>query len=117
MNIQRLEFSRASSMGLILVGNLYTPDDFDATKQYKTIIVTPPAHQIKEQTKAEYAPKFVDQDYLLFAFDYNSKGESQSYKEGIRNDGKQLPQARRLTQYDIFLMRPRLCGVVVNQAL
>jgi hypothetical protein len=27
MNIQRLEFS---SMGLTLVGNLYTPDDFDA---------------------------------------------------------------------------------------
>ena len=29
MNIQRLEFN---SMGLTLVGNLYTPDDFDATK-------------------------------------------------------------------------------------
>ncbi len=100
MNIQRLEFS---SVGLTLVGSLYTPADFDVTKKYKTIIVTPPAHQIKEQTPAEYAPKFVEKGYLFFAFDYNSKGESQSYKEGIRNDENNLRKQEDLRNAISFL--------------
>ncbi|MCV6621338.1 MAG: alpha/beta hydrolase [Cellvibrionaceae bacterium] len=83
MKMKRVEFD---SVALSLVGNLYLPEDFDEAKQYKTIVVTPPAHQIKEQTAAQYAPKFTEQGFVFFAFDYNSKGESQSYKEGFSND-------------------------------
>ena len=50
MTVQKVEFK---SLGLTLVGDMYLPQDFDESKQYKTIVVTPPAHQIKEQTTAE----------------------------------------------------------------
>ena len=47
MTVQKVEFK---SLGLTLVGDMYLPQGFDESKQYKTIVVTPPAHQIKEQT-------------------------------------------------------------------
>ncbi len=50
MTVQKVEFG---SLGLTLVGDIYLPQGFDESKQYKTIVVTPPAHQIKEQTAAE----------------------------------------------------------------
>jgi dienelactone hydrolase len=83
MSMSRVEFY---SNGLTLVGHLYTPEDFDAAQTHPAVIVTPPAHQIKEQTAAQYAPFFTQKGYVYFAFDYNSKGESESYQEGFRND-------------------------------
>ena len=75
-----------NSKGLKLVGTLYLPAEFDASKQYKTVVMTPPAHQIKEQTLAAYGPKLAAKGFVSMAFDYNSKGESESYDENIRND-------------------------------
>ncbi|TKB55490.1 alpha/beta hydrolase [Ferrimonas aestuarii] len=83
MKVQKVEFK---SVGLNLVGNLYLPEGYDESRQYPTIVVTPPAHQIKEQTPAVYGPQFAKLGYLFFAFDYNSKGESQSYAQGVSND-------------------------------
>ncbi|MDA0149645.1 alpha/beta hydrolase [Vibrio sp. LaRot3] len=83
MNVQKVEFKSA---GLTLIGELYLPQGFDQSKQYKTIVVTPPAHQIKEQTPAVYGPLFANMGFVYFAFDYNSKGESEGYAEGFRND-------------------------------
>lgn len=75
MKVQKVEFK---SLGLNLVGNLYLPKGFDANQQYKTIIVTPPAHQVKEQTPTVYGPLFANLGFVFFAFDYNSKGESEA---------------------------------------
>ncbi|GAM66471.1 hypothetical protein JCM19236_3923 [Vibrio sp. JCM 19236] len=83
MKVQKVEFK---SLGLNLVGNLYLPEGFDENQQYKTIIVTPPAHQIKEQTPAVYGPLFANLGFVFFAFDYNSKGESEGYSAEFRND-------------------------------
>ncbi|NOI79858.1 alpha/beta hydrolase [Vibrio tubiashii] len=83
MKVQKVEFK---SLGLNLVGDLYLPENFDHESQYKTIVVTPPAHQVKEQTPAVYGQLFAKLGYVYFAFDYNSKGESESYSEGFRND-------------------------------
>ncbi|MCV6588961.1 MAG: alpha/beta hydrolase [Marinobacterium sp.] len=83
MTIQTVHFQSA---GINLVGQLYLPDNFSETQRYKTIVVTPPAHQIKEQTAAVYGPLFAKQGFIFLAFDYTSKGESQSYSESIRND-------------------------------
>ncbi|MEH0697913.1 alpha/beta hydrolase [Vibrio owensii] len=83
MTVQKVEFK---SLGLTLVGDMYLPQGFDESKQYKTIVVTPPAHQIKEQTAAVYGPIFAKLGFVYLAFDYNSKGESDSYSEGFRND-------------------------------
>lgn len=83
MTTQRIEFN---SVDKKLVGTLYLPENFDETGSYKTVVMTPPAHQIKEQTLAVYGPKFAALGYIAFAFDYNTKGESESYAKGFRND-------------------------------
>ncbi len=83
MSVESVEFP---SVGIKLVGHLHKPADFDADAAYPAVIMTPPAHQIKDQTPAVYGPMFAARGYVFLAFDYNSKGESDSYAEGFRND-------------------------------
>lgn len=83
MTIQTVNFQSA---GIKLVGTLYLPENFSEEARYKTIMMTPPAHQIKEQTLAVYGPMFARQGFICLAFDYNSKGESDGYSDYIRND-------------------------------
>ena len=74
------------SKGINLVGVLYLPSDFDSTKKYNAIVMTPPFPQVKDQAISNYAPRFAEKGYVALVFDYNTKGESDSYQEGFRND-------------------------------
>ncbi|MDD9901975.1 MAG: alpha/beta hydrolase, partial [Rhodospirillaceae bacterium] len=74
------------SKGVNLVGNLYLPADFDPAKIYEGIVMTPPFPQVKDQVLANYGPRMAERGYAALSFDYNSKGESDSYQEGFRDD-------------------------------
>ena len=74
------------SVGRKLVGTIYLPNNFSEKEKYKTVVMTPPAHQVKEQTLGVYGPKLAEKGFIAFAFDYNTKGESEGYKSGYRND-------------------------------
>lgn len=74
------------SKGITLVGVLHLPSDFDSTKKYNGIVMTPPFPQVKDQAISNYAPRFAEKGYVALVFDYNTKGESDSYQEGFRND-------------------------------
>ena len=100
MTVKKVEFN---SVGVKLVGNLYLPADFDESKSYKTIVMTPPAHQIKDQTPACYGPKFAEKGFIFFAFDYNSMGESDSYSDGVRNDQHAFRKQENLRDAISFL--------------
>lgn len=74
------------SKSVKVVGDLYTPADFDESKKYSAIVMTPPFPQVRNQALANYGPKFAEAGYVALAFDYVSKGDSDSYTEGFRND-------------------------------
>lgn len=74
------------SKGINLVGVLYTPEDFDPRKTYEGVVMTPPFPQVKDQVLANYGPKLAERGYIALAFDYNSKGESDSYDPKFRDD-------------------------------
>jgi len=74
------------SKGIKIVGVLYLPEDFDATKTYEGIVMTPPFPQVKDQVLGNYGPEMAARGYTALAFDYNSKGESDSYDPKFRND-------------------------------
>lgn len=69
-----------------LVGNMYLPTDFDSRGKYKAVVMTPPFPQVKDQAVSNYGPKFAEAGFVALNFDYVSKGESDSYTEGFRND-------------------------------
>ncbi|MEM7122490.1 MAG: alpha/beta hydrolase [Pseudomonadota bacterium] len=74
------------SKGINLVGDLYLPADFDPGKTYEGIVMTPPFPQVKDQVLANYGPRLAERGYVALAFDYNSKGESDSYAANFRDD-------------------------------
>lgn len=80
---QKISFK---SKGITVVGVLYLPSDFDASSKYKAVVMAPPFPQVKDQALSNYGPKLAASDFVALAFDWVSKGESDSYAEGFRND-------------------------------
>ncbi|MEM1224025.1 MAG: alpha/beta hydrolase [Verrucomicrobiota bacterium] len=74
------------SKGIKIVGNLYLPNDFELSKNYEGIVMTPPFPQVKDQVLGNYGPKMVERGYVTLSLDWNSKGESGTYEEGFRDD-------------------------------
>ena len=67
---------------LKLAGLLFTPTNFDFSKQYPTVVLTGAFNQVKEQTCSVYARKLAEQGYVALCFDHQGYGESEGY---IRN--------------------------------
>ncbi|MEO8238879.1 MAG: alpha/beta hydrolase [Flavobacterium sp.] len=63
--------------GLTLIGNLYTPENFDQSNHYNAIIVQGSFTSVKEQMAGTYAQKFAEQGFVALAFDYSHYGESE----------------------------------------
>lgn len=63
--------------GLTLVGNLFTPENFDEKGKYKALIVQGSFTSVKEQMPETYAQKFANEGFVVLAFDYSHYGESE----------------------------------------
>lgn len=65
------------SQGVKLAGLLFTPEDFDETKKYSTVVFSGPFNQIKEQMGAIYGKKFAAKGYIFLSYDPYSYGDSE----------------------------------------
>ncbi|MEM7158582.1 MAG: dienelactone hydrolase family protein [Myxococcota bacterium] len=81
--IEKISFQ---SKGVTVRGDLYLPDDFNTSTLHKAVVMTPPFPQVKDQALANYGPRLARAGFVALAFDYVSKGESDSYTEDFRND-------------------------------
>lgn len=74
--VQTIQFT---SDGLVLAGNLYTPDDYDPTKTYPAILVGGSWTTVKEQMSGLYAGELAKQGFITLAIDprYFGKSEGQ----------------------------------------
>ncbi len=64
------------SFGVDLVGDLYLPDGFDASKRYKAIVGASPFPQVKDQIPATYGPEMAARGFIYLGFDYLGMGVS-----------------------------------------
>lgn len=66
-----------NSDGLVLVGNLYTPENFDQSKRYPAILVGGSWTTVKEQMSGLYAEELAKQGFITLAIDPRYFGESE----------------------------------------
>ena len=81
-NKRKLEFK---SEGLVLVGNLHLPENFDEKKKYKAVVVTGSWTTVKEQMADLYAAKLAKQGFVAFTFDFRNYGESEGQPRNYEN--------------------------------
>ena len=71
---QKIQFN---SDGLVLVGNLYKPENFDQSKKYPAILVGGSWTTVKEQMSGLYAEELTKQGFITLAIDPRYFGESE----------------------------------------
>lgn len=73
VNIQPVKYQLN---GLTIAANVYTPANFDSSKNYPAIVVAHPNGGVKEQVAGLYAQKLAEQGYVAIAFDAAYQGGS-----------------------------------------
>jgi uncharacterized protein len=62
--------------GINIVANVYTPADYDASKQYPAVVVAHPNGGIKEQTAGLYGQRLAEAGYITLVADASYQGGS-----------------------------------------
>jgi fermentation-respiration switch protein FrsA (DUF1100 family) len=73
VHVQKVHFPNRH---ITVVGNLFTPADYDSAKKYPAIIITYPNGGVKEQTSGLYAQKLAEKGFVTLAYDASYQGES-----------------------------------------
>jgi uncharacterized protein len=98
--------------GLTLVGNLFTPQNFDENGHYEAVIVQGSFTSVKEQMPGTYARKFADQGFVGLAFDYGHYGESAGEPRQLESPAEKLSDLRAAVSYLTGLPYVRAVGMV-----
>lgn len=72
----RMERVSFPNKHIVLIGNLFLPDGFDAQKRYPAIVCVHPAGSVKEQAAGLYARRLAEKGFIALAFDASFVGES-----------------------------------------
>ncbi len=59
-----------------VVGNIFTPANFDLGKKHAAIVCTRPFGSIKEQASGNYAKSLAEEGFIALAYDASHHGES-----------------------------------------
>ncbi|HEY9002080.1 MAG TPA: alpha/beta hydrolase [Mucilaginibacter sp.] len=98
--------------GLTLVGNLFTPGNFDEKGQYKAIIVEGSLTSVKEQMPETYAQKFANEGFVVLAFDYSHYGESEGKPRQLEAPDDKLKDLEAAVSYLTSLNYVKSVGMV-----
>jgi fermentation-respiration switch protein FrsA (DUF1100 family) len=106
---RRITFDRD---GLTLVGDLFTPENFEQGGQYEAVIVEGSFSSVKEQMAGTYAQKFAEQGFVALAFDYAHYGESAGEPRQLESPGEKLSDLQAAVSYLTGLPYVQAVGVV-----
>ncbi|MBQ4810259.1 alpha/beta fold hydrolase [Pseudoalteromonas luteoviolacea] len=94
--IKSIEFL---SDGEKIVGNLYLPKDYDASKQYPAVIVSGSWTTVKEQMAGLYADKLAEQGFIALAFDFRNFGQSEGAPRFYENPTQKVADIKSAVTY------------------
>lgn len=84
---------------ILMSGNLYLPEGFDAAKKYKAITVVHPGGGVKEQVSGLYAKKMSELGCVALAFDASHQGESGGEPRYLENPYERVNDVRASVDY------------------
>ncbi|MFA8451921.1 MAG: alpha/beta hydrolase [Bacteroidales bacterium] len=82
-----------------LAGLLFTPEKFDQSKKYPTVVFSGPFNQIKEQMGTVYGKKFADKGYVFLSFDHLGYGDSEGQIRDNENSFIKMESIRDAISY------------------
>jgi fermentation-respiration switch protein FrsA (DUF1100 family) len=88
-----------TSEGLTLVGNLYYPANYEAGKQYPTIVCSGSWTTVKEQMAGLYAERFAQNGFISLAFDFRNYGESEGEPRSWENPAMKIQDIKNAVAY------------------
>jgi uncharacterized protein len=98
--------------GLTLLGNLFTPRDFDGNSRYPAVIVQGSFTSVKEQMPRVYAEHFADEGFVVLAFDYAHYGASAGEPRQLESPTEKLSDLRAAVTYLSGLPYVQAIGMV-----
>jgi fermentation-respiration switch protein FrsA (DUF1100 family) len=96
----------------MLVGNLFSPENFDEDGRYEAVIVEGSFTSVKEQMPGTYAQKFADEGFVALAFDYAHYGESAGEPRQLESPAEKLSDLRAAVSYLTGLPYVQAVGMV-----
>src|SRR4051812_9061849 len=106
---RKIAFDRA---GIHLVGNLFTPNDFDENGRYQAVIVQGSFSSVKEQMSGTYAQKFAELGFVALAFDYSHYGESGGEPRQLESPAEKLRDLQAAVTHLTSLSYVKSVGMV-----
>lgn len=85
--------------GFKLAGILFTPCDFDATKQYPAVIVAGPMYSTKELPQSIYAEMLATHGYVTLVYDNSTIGSSEGHPRAFEDPALKGSDARSAVKY------------------
>jgi fermentation-respiration switch protein FrsA (DUF1100 family) len=105
----KIEFDRD---GVTLVGNLFTPENFDENGHYQAVIVQGSFSSVKEIMAGTYAEKFAKQGFVALSFDYAHYGESGGQPRQLEVPAEKLADLKAAVTYLLNLPYVDAVGMV-----
>lgn len=90
--------------GLKIAANVYTPADYDPSKNYPALVVAHPNGGVKEQVAGLYSQRIAGQGYVCLAFDAAYQGASEGEPRHTDKPANRIEDIRRAA--DILLQYP-----------
>ena len=85
MHTDKISIPNRNGNGITLSAVINTPDGFDPSKRYPSVIVSHPGGGVKEQTAGTYARKLAEYGFVTVAFDRSYQGESTGMPRQLEN--------------------------------
>ncbi len=98
-NKPQMQVVKFQSEGLTIVGNIFTPAQFDATQQYPAIIVDGSWTTVKEQMQGLYAKALAEKGFVTLAFDHRYFGESEGQPREYENHEAKVQDIKNAVTY------------------
>lgn len=82
-----------------MAGLVFLPDSFNENIKYPSIVISPPAGAVKEQSPSVYGSKLAEEGFVVLAFDTSHQGESGGTPRFLENPWERVEDIKSAVDY------------------
>lgn len=85
--------------GIVISANVYTPADYDSSKNYPAVVVAHPNGGVKEQVAGLYAQRLAESGYITIAADASYQGASGGEPRNVDKPANRIEDIRGMADF------------------